>query len=136
MRLKSTSAEKRRRQDIRAIIGLGLVVCIALVGWGIDSLSAKCFGGLQACTGLLLIMMLRYIYRLLSAFRFDALSVANAAGYSLAFVAVVIKLFPSTVWEWLIVLLCLIATVVGLQKCRFTQFFMLITLMIAGSILL
>ena len=136
LRLKSFSAEKRRSQDRQAFFTLGLLSVIALAGWCLPVCAPYCKGALQAAWSPLLIITLRYVFRVLSGVRWDAFAILDAAAFVCATIAIPFWLFPQDVWHFAIILLCFVSTVWGVQHVRFRPLFMLPICLLAGAILL
>lgn len=136
MRAKSFSAEKRQRQDHQAFVALGILLTIACLGWAWGRVAPYCWGALQGAWAPLLLITLRYGFRVISGKRIDTWGVLDALAFLVILVAITIKLYPHDVWHFSIILLCFVSTVIGVQKFRFTPLFMLINCIVAGAILL
>lgn len=136
MRLMSFSAERRRRQDNQAFFVFGVLACTFVLGLVWKGAQPYCWGALQGAMGPMLIITLRYVFRVLTGRRYDLWAIADAVGFFAVFVTMMFKLFPADVWHFSIVLTCLIATVIGIQKFRYTPIFMLLNCMIVGAVLL
>lgn len=136
MRLKSFAAEKRQKQDQQANVALGVLFVVSIFAWLWDTINSYCVGALQGAIAPLFIITLRYGYRVVSRKRIDRNALFHALAFLLIFLALIIRLFPSNLWQWGIIMLCFVSTVLGIQKFRFTPVFMLVNCMLAGAILL
>lgn len=136
MRAKSFSAEKRKRQDTQASIAFIVLATIVGIGFLWDLAMPYCKGGLQGVWAPLLILTLRYGYRVLVGRRMDLWGIIDAVTFLGTLIAVSVTLYPTDVWHAVIMLLCLISTVIGIQRFRFTPLFMFFNCLIAGLILL
>lgn len=136
MRTRSSSEDRRYRQDIQALTGLGILALTACLGWIFAGPKNFCWGALCGALAPMFILMLRYVTRLISSFKMDVLCIANALGYVVGVLAILISIFPFHLWHIFIFVLLFVATVFGWQKFKLTQLFMLLNCMIAGAILL
>ena len=135
-RMKSFSAEKRRRQDRIAFIVLSLLALTLGLWWCVPSFKSACQGALQAAWSLLFLIALRYLLRVVRGIRYDFFAIFDALVFVAAVVAIPICWFPKDVWHATIVLLCFVSTVWGISRFRFSPLFMFLNCLIAGAILL
>lgn len=135
-RMNSFSAEKRRTQDYQAFFALGLLSAIALAGWCFPVVAPYCQGALQAAWSPLLIITLRYAFRVVTGVRLDLFAILDALAFIAATIVIPIRLFPQDVWHAAIILLCFVSTVWGVNRFRFRPLFMLLNCLVAGAILL
>lgn len=135
-RMNSFSAEKRRTQDYQAFFALGLLSAIALAGWCFPVVAPYCQGALQAAWSPLLIITLRYAFRVVTGVRLDLFAFLDALAFIAATIVIPIRLFPQDVWHAAIILLCFVSTVWGVNRFRFRPLFMLLNCLVAGAILL
>lgn len=136
MRAKSFSAEKRMKQDQQAFVALGILLVVIVLGTVWEAASPYCWGALQGAWGPLLIITLRYGYRVVTWKRLDLWGIIDALAFLGILLGVMIRLYPHDLWHAGIMLLCFVSTVLGNQHFRFTPLFMLINCLIAGAILL
>lgn len=136
MRTRSSSEDRRYRQDVQAIAGLVILGVVAILGWISTSMKPYCWGALCGAMAPMFILMLRYVIRLVGSFKMDALCITNALGYVVGTLAIFIVVFHFHLWHCFVLALLFVATVFGWQKFKLTQLFMLINCMIAGAILL
>lgn len=136
MRAKSFSAEKRKKQDTQATIAFVVLAVVACMGWTWDAALPYCKGGLQGVWAPILILSLRYGYRVIIGRRMDLWGIIDALTFIAALIAISVTLYPTDVWHAVIMLLCFISTVIGIQRFRFTPLFMFFNCLIAGLILL
>lgn len=136
MRAKSFSAEKRQRQDQQAFVTLLILGATACLGWLWSLAAPYCWGALQGAWSPLLILTLRYGYRVVSFRRIDLWAVFDAVAFLGIFIAISVKLYPHDVWHAMIMLLCMISTIWGIKHFKYTPLFMFINCMIAGALLL
>lgn len=136
MKRLSSSAEKRERQGRQALLGLILLAIATLVAWLSESARPTCIGVLQGSLPPLLILMLRYVVRAITNRRIEIMTIVNAVGHTLAFGLILFFFFPNSLWEFGVIIIIFVATVFGLQTYKFTPFFMLLSSMLAGAILL
>lgn len=135
-RLKSFSAEKRVKQNKQGFFALACLVVVIILGFAWKTIAPYCWGALQGGWPPLLIIALRYGYRVVSGRRYDLIAVVQAVAFLMVMIMIPIYLFPKDVWHALIILLCLVSTVIGIKHFRFTPLFMLVNCLIAGAILL
>lgn len=136
MRAKSFSAEKRKKQDQQAFLIIGVLLSVAALGLVWHRAAPYCWGGLQGVWAPLLIITLRYLYRVISGRRRDAWALLDALFFAVAFVTITVRLYPHDVWHAAIILLCLISTVIGVQRFRLSPVFMFLNCLLAGFVLL
>lgn len=136
MRSRSSSEDRRYRQDLQALLGLGILIVVAIVGWMSEGMKPYCWGALCGAVAPMFILMLRYVIRLVGSFKMDVLCIANTIGYVVGLLSICIVVFPFHMWHCFTVVLLFVATVFGWQKFKLTQLFMLLNCMIAGAILL
>lgn len=136
MRAKSFGAERRQKQDQQAMVALVILCVVSLLGWVWSGAAPYCWGALMGAWSPLLILSLRYGFRVISGRRRDMWAFIDAGLFILTTVLITIYLYPHDVWHASIMLLCFVATVLGIQRFRFTPLFMLINCLIAGLVLL
>lgn len=136
MRAKSFGAERRQKQDQQALVALVIIGVVCSLGWLWPGAAPYCWGALMGAWSPLLILSLRYGFRVVSGRRRDLWAFIDAALFILATVLISIYLYPHDVWHASIMLLCFIATVLGIQRFRFTPVFMLVNCLVAGLVLL
>lgn len=136
MRAKSFGAEKRQKQDQLATVTIVILAIVLLCSFIWSALRPYCVGALQGAWSPLLIMALRYGFRVISGKRRDLWALVHA----LAFVATTLYIafvhYPHDVWHASIMFLCLISTILGVQRFRFTLLFMFFNCLVAGLVLL
>lgn len=133
---RSSSVERRKRQDTQAFILYALFGAVALLGWLWAPASGSCSGAFQGALGPLLIIMLRYVLRVTTGHRRDPIGLLTAALFLVIFSTIVVLFPPLSLWSAPIVLLGLVATVIGLHRFKLSPIFMLLNCMVAGAILL
>lgn len=135
MRTRSSSEDRRYRQDIQSLIGLGILALVTLSGLLSTGLKPYCWGALCGALAPMVILMLRYVHRLVSSFKMDVLGIVNAIGYVAATLAICVVIFPFHIWHFFVLLLLFVATVYGLHQFKFTPLFMVLNCLLAGVFL-
>lgn len=133
---RSSSAEKRHRQDSQALMIYFILSIVSLVAWLWEGGRDYFLGAFQAIIMPLLVIMLRYIFRVTRGYRNDPMGILTAFIFVVLFCLVVFYAWPHTLWQYFIVLLSLMATVYGIQQFRFSPIFILLNCLMAGAILL
>lgn len=136
MRAKSFGAEKRRKQDQLAFVTLVILGIVLLCSWISTALRPYSVGALQGAWSPLLVMALRYGFRVVSGKRRDLWALVHALAFIAATLFVTFTHYPHDVWHAAVIFLCFVSTVLGVQRFRFTLLFMFFNCLIAGLILL
>lgn len=136
MRAKSFGAEKRQKQDQLATVTIVILTIVFFCSIFGSALRPYCVGALQGAWSPLLIMALRYGFRVISGKRRDTWALVHALAFIVAEVYITIAHYPHDVWHAAIMFLCFISTVLGVQRFRFTLLFMFFNCLVAGIVLL
>lgn len=135
-RHNSRASERRARQDAQARFIIVVLAAFALLAWLWTSARSFFCGALLGASAPLLIIALRYLVRVLTGVRMDAWGIFSALFLSGSYIAICYILWPSTLWQYAILSLCFVATVIGLQRFRISAIFLLLNFLIVGGLLL
>lgn len=135
-RFRSSSAEKRHKQDTQAYVVYVVISIVGLIAWLWNGVHEIAVGALQGAIAPLVILMLRYVFRVVKKQRMDPTGMLTAVLFIVASIVVIVFCYPHSLWQVFILLLAIVATVFGVQHFRLSPLFMLLNCMVAGAILL
>lgn len=135
-RYKSSSEERRYKQDFQAFLIYVILSVVGLTGWLCEGVHDICIGALQGVISPLIIITLRYCFRITNGQRMDSMGLVTALLFIIAFVLIAYFCWPHSLWQYSMTFLSLVATVFGIQKFRFSPVFMLLNCLVAGAFLL